>query len=66
MGIGGDGEAGVCPVVGDSGLLVGLLGTALDDHHVHMGSILNEHQQFLAAPAILTVLLARCPLEGQF
>lgn len=25
-------------MVGDSGLLVGLLGTALDDHHVHMGS----------------------------
>lgn len=37
-GVGGNGQAGACPVLGDEVLMIGCLGTALDEHHVHLGS----------------------------
>ena len=36
-GVGDDGQAGACPVVGDAGLLIGCLGAALDEHQVQEG-----------------------------
>ena len=36
-GVGDDGQAGACPVLGDAGLLIGCLGAALDEHQVQEG-----------------------------
>lgn len=36
-GVGGDGQAGACPVLGDAGLLIGCLGAAFDEQQVQEG-----------------------------
>ena len=44
-GVGGDGQAGAYPVLGDEGLVIGCLGAALDEHHVHVGSWTERERQ---------------------